>query len=73
MIELSAEEYPGILKERYEIDECEDGNIMLNDIAIKRACLKKGGAADTERAAKLIINVFRSTKIGKITLEKVDE
>lgn len=73
LLKFLAEEYPGILKERYEIDECEDGNIMLNDIAIKRACLKKGGAADTERAAKLIINDFRSTKIGKITLEKVDE
>ena len=42
---------------------------MLNEIAENRKCLKKGGELDYPKAAGLILDDFRSGKIGRITLE----
>lgn len=38
--------------------------------ALKRNCIRKGAQPDYDRAAKLIIDDFRSGKTGRITLEK---
>lgn len=66
-------EYPGVIAAKYGIEECEDGYEALERIARKRACLKKGGEADIDRASGFILDDFRLGKIGKITLESVDE
>lgn len=67
------ENYPGVLAAKYGIEECADGNEALERIARKRACLKKGGEADIDRAAGLLMDDFRAGKIGRITLERVQE
>ena len=33
----------------------------------------RGGETDTERAANMLLEEFRSCKIGKITLERVEK
>lgn len=65
--------YPGVIAAKYGIEECADGNEALERIARKRACLKKGGEADLDRAAGFLMDDFRAGKVGRITLEQVQE
>lgn len=61
---------PGLLKERYGIEE--DGKKpyeLLDEIAVARACLTKGGVNDLTKAARLLLDEFRGGKLGRITLE----
>ena len=67
------ENYPGFLQTKYGIEECADGHEALERIAKKRACLKKGGEPDIDRAAGFIMDDFRAGKIGRITLERVEK
>ena len=53
------------------LEAVENSFEILGKIAVIRACLKKGGEPDTEKAAKLVIDDLRSCKLGNITLEKV--
>lgn len=43
---------------------------MLRLIAVKRSCVKKGALPDYDKASKLLLDDFRSGKIGKISLER---
>ncbi len=43
---------------------------ILDEIASRRGCLKAGGETDLEKASKLLIDDFRSGRLGKITLER---
>ena len=43
---------------------------LLDLIAAKRGAIKKGGVPDYARAAKLVIDDFRSGRIGQISLER---
>ncbi len=65
--------YSGILNGRYDVEEEGSSAEILEKIAIKRGCIKKGGEADLIKASKLIMDEFRGGKIGRITLETVDE
>lgn len=60
--------YPEALKERYQI-ECKDAPQALGQIAKLRGCLMKGGEPDLAKAAGLLIDDFRSGKLGRVTLE----
>lgn len=60
--------YPEALKERYQI-ECGDAPQALGQIAKLRGCLMKGGEPDIAKAAGLLIDDFRSGKLGRVTLE----
>ena len=62
--------YPGILAERYEIEEEGAESELLMRIAEKRKCIGKGGELDYSKAAALLIEEFRSGKLGRITLER---
>ena len=42
---------------------------LLDAVAKSRGLILKGGVLDTERAAKILLDEFRSGKIGRITLE----
>ncbi|MGN0372288.1 MAG: ribosome biogenesis GTPase YlqF [Enterocloster sp.] len=46
---------------------------ILEQIAGKRACLLKGGELDLSRAASLLLDDFRSGRLGRITLEKTED
>lgn len=61
--------YPGLLAERYGIPEDRSPRELLEQIAIARSCLLKGGGYDVPRAARLLLEDFRSGKLGRITLE----
>lgn len=70
VIVLMQGEYPGRIQERYKIDEKGDPADVLAEIALKRGCLKKGGEADADKAAGLLLDEFRSGILGRITIEK---
>ena len=69
LIKILVQEYPGTLKERYEVNE--EGQItdIIFEIAKNRKCLQKGGEADYSKACALLIDDFRCGKLGRITLE----
>ena len=66
------EHYPGRLKERYQIEE--EGLLpeLLNSIAFARGCKRKGEQPDYQKAAQLIVDDFRSGKLGRVTMESPD-
>ena len=65
--------YPGVLANKYGIDEGDSGFENLELIAKKRACLLKGGALDLVKAANFVLDDFRNGRIARITLEHPDE
>ena len=68
--------YPALLTKRYGI-EIEDGEgaEILEAIAIKRGCLRKGkgGELDKEQAARILLKEFRQGILGRISLERPNE
>ena len=73
LCEYLYQNYPGILNTKYGIDECDNGEETLLRIAVKRACLLKGGIPDTNRVAIFVIDDFKNGRIGKITAEKPED
>ena len=69
LLGLLMEKYPGILQKRYNIEENRDKIKMLEMIAEARNCRLKGNVLDTQKAAKLLLDDFRSAKLGAITLD----
>lgn len=69
LIKFIAAHYSGCLQERYEVDEALEPYRVLEGVALNRHCILKGNRLDTEKAARLLIDDFRSGKLGKITLE----
>lgn len=65
--------YKGILEKRYDVNEEEDDIKVLEDTARTRNCFKKGSELDLQKAAALIMDDFRSGRLGRITLERVKE
>lgn len=65
--------YVGRLQERYLVNEAENVEKILEDIALNRKCLKAGGEADVEKAAALLLHDFRSGQLGRVTLEEPDD
>ena len=55
--------------ERYQVSEDQKPAEILGEIAKKRNCVKKGNELDYSKAAALVIEEFRSGRLGKITLE----
>ena len=70
LMEYIVKLYPGALYKRYEVDEGQKTDVILNDIALKRGCLKKGNEPDYSKAANIILDDFRSGRLGRITLEE---
>ncbi|MDE7250376.1 MAG: 50S ribosome-binding GTPase, partial [Lachnospiraceae bacterium] len=66
-------EYPQTLKERYQINIEEDAYKALESICISRKCFQKGEQPDILRASGMVLEDFRSGRIGKITLEHPEE
>lgn len=65
------EHFPGCLEERYGAGFAvrTEPHEMLEKIAVSRSCLTRGGEPDTDRAAMVLLDDFRSGRLGKITLE----
>lgn len=69
LIRFLSEEYKEILTERYGIEEDASPLAMLEDIAKRRGCLLKGNDLDLSKASGILIDDFRSGRLGRITLE----
>lgn len=80
--------YPDNIIERYELDKeavkasydesaiNPDNSIALyimEQAALKRGCIKKGNAIDYEKTANIILDDFRSGRLGRITLERSED
>lgn len=64
--------YPNLLMERYKLDYIsEEALENMDNIAIKRGFILSGQRIDYERTARTVLDEFRSGKIGRITLEKI--
>lgn len=63
--------YPQALLDRYGIEaQAEDsGYDLLTRAGRKRGFLIRGGEVDTERMARILLDEFRSGKLGRFTLE----
>ncbi|MBR6451183.1 MAG: ribosome biogenesis GTPase YlqF [Lachnospiraceae bacterium] len=64
---------PEAIGKRYGIDENGTGYEVLGRIAQARGCLRKGNEPDPEKAAGIVLEEFRSGKIGRISLEAPKE
>lgn len=69
LIRFLQKAYPGVLSQRYGIEEAEDAYQALESIARSRHCIQKGEELDLEKAAAIVLDEFRAGKLGKITLE----
>lgn len=61
--------YSGLIAKRYGIDEMLSPHEALSSIAVERKCMAKGGEPDISRAAGLLLDDFRSGRLGRISLE----
>ncbi len=75
LLEYLRDNYPDLLENRYKLSDISDfkGYEILEKIGRKRGCLISGGEIDETRAANIVLEDFRSLKIGKITLEDAEE
>ena len=69
LIRFMNQNYPGVLEEKYDISSQDDVYAMLHAIAESRHCLVRGNELDTEKAALLLLDDFRSGRLGRLTLE----
>ncbi len=73
LLELLMRDYPGAVARRFEVEETKEPAALLGQIAQKRGCRKKGDEPDYSKAAALVIDEFRSGKIGRFTIELPEE
>ena len=73
LISFLVKEYPGVLADRYSLEEENDTVSLLKGIAESRKCLTKGGDLSFEKAAGILLDDFRNGKLGRITLESPSE
>ena len=66
-----AKEYPENLIERYGVDPSMEAIDIYEAIAKRRGAIISGGDFDYTRTATIVLNDFRSGKLGRITLEKI--
>ena len=70
LIAYLRKEYADLLTERYQIEEDGTDLEILERIAQSRGCRLKGNLPDYPKTAALIVEDFRSGRLGRITLER---
>lgn len=70
LIKMLRDIYPEAIQSRFENATAEDAYEVLQQIAKNRGCLLKGEELDTKKAASLLMDDFRSGKLGRISLER---
>lgn len=72
LLEFLNQTYRAQLCARYKLEDTEElaGFELLERIGKKRGFIVAGGEIDTLRAANIVLDEFRSCKIGKISLER---
>lgn len=72
LISFLKEAYPGLLTERYSVEE-KEALFVLEGICKSRKCYRKGQEPDLEKAAGILIDDFRNGRLGRISLERPGE
>ena len=76
LLECLVARYPKKMMERFKLNEEHlqlSGEHLLEEIGKKRGHLRAGGIVDVERTAILVMDEFRSAKIGRVSLETPEE
>ena len=75
LMDYLAAHYADVLRERYRIDveEGDSGYELLEKAGRKRGFLMRGAQVDTERMARILLDEFRGGKLGRFTLETVED
>lgn len=73
VVKYLLKEYPGNITERYHVEENKEVLDIVGEIAAHRGCLKKGAEIDYEKVAGIILDDFRSGRLGRVTLEKPEK
>ena len=73
LLETLAKKFPAGLIERYKLSAplATDGHELLNQIGLKRGCIRKGGLLDVEKVLRLVLSEFRDGKLGRVTLDEL--
>ena len=71
LIEKLLETDSKLLEDRYkiDIDEEDTGLCVMENIALKRGCIIRGGETDYTRVSGIILDEFRRGTIGRVTLD----
>ena len=75
LMALLAREYPEAIQTRYKIElpEGAQGWELLEAAGRKRGFLISGGEVDLERMSRVLLEEYRSCKLGRFTLERPEE
>ena len=71
LIRALQELYPKSLQERYDADPAGEPVEILEAVAESRKCYTKGEQKDLVKAAGILVDDFRSGKLGQMTLERI--
>ena len=71
LLSLLWRQYPDAVTGRYRVELPADapGYALLEAVGRKRGFLISGGEVDTERAARIVLDEYRSGKLGRFTLD----
>lgn len=71
LIKFITAEYAGLLEKRYDIEitDEQDAYEILRNICISRKCYLKGEELDIMKASAMLVDDFRSGRLGRISLE----
>ena len=71
LIALLRNNYPEAIAERYKLQSGpeDDGFALLQEAGRRRGYLLPGGVIDTERTARVLLDEYRSARVGRFTLE----
>ena len=75
LMEVLWKYYPDTLRNRYKIDldPGVPGYVLLEEAGRKRGYLVSGGEINTERMAKVLLDEYRSGKLGLLTFEQPED
>ena len=75
LMDYLAAHYADVLTERYKIDvqTGDSGYDLLEKAGRRRGFLMRGAQVDTERMARILLDEFRGGKLGRFTLETVED
>lgn len=70
-IKMTRDNYPDVLKNRFNIEGNKDIVEEMYQVAEARNCKLPGNKLDLDKASKIILDEFRSGKLGRITLDRI--
>ncbi|MDR1628449.1 MAG: ribosome biogenesis GTPase YlqF [Oscillospiraceae bacterium] len=75
LVKKLIKKYPDNLTGRFDINllNSQEPDTIIENIGKKRGILTRGGSVNTEKISRIIVNEFKTGKLGKITLESVDD